>query len=219
MRVLVLLCVLLSQKSLLCGEPQASTDGPRPNEWHGMVLDVTTPAQAVGVFGQPSKDQLERLRVKELARQLTPKHKEKIFRMLEFGSIDSFDHVRLFFQDGRLVLVELDFEKTKRPVPDSLSGIYGIEFAPLITAWQERADPEAYEHHEGKVYPKRYASEYRLAAATDQSYVVADVNNKAIGTVFRDLFDTKFRGLPGKVETLQLISRTLDNKDAGAILK
>lgn len=87
------------------------------------------------------------------------------------------------FQDDRLVLIELDFAKDKRPVPDSLPGIYGIEFAPLVTAWQERANPEAYERHGGRVYPKKYASEYRLAALTDRSYVVANVNNKAIGTI------------------------------------
>lgn len=86
-------------------------------------------------------------------------------------------------------------------------------FSSIVTTREDGAG--CVRTHERRSIPKIRVGMPPSRAVTDQSYVVTNVT-KAMGTVFLDLFDPNFRGFPGKVDTLQLISRILNNRRISA---
>lgn len=85
----------------------AQDDGPRSERWHGLMLDQSTPDDAISALGKPAKDQLAPLHVDPLSSWIT-----KIL-------------------DNKLVSVMLDM-KEGTVSPNGLSGIYGLEFQPVV---------------------------------------------------------------------------------------
>ena len=124
----------------------------------------------------------------------------------------------LTFADGKLVMIELEPEK--EPQASALRSIYGVEFVPRFSGWAVAVSPQDYERHEGKLYPKTYPSVYSAVAVTDKVFVGALIGNTGMGAALRgSLGVPDSSGMPGKVVRLQIISRTLENKDGADALK
>lgn len=193
-------------------------DKPQPNRWRGLVLNQSTPADAIRAFGTPNSDKTDRIRIFNVpSKWITKKQGDKIFRKLKWEKLEAMDSAELSFLDDKLVLIYLD--PKEEPAAVALGNIYGIEFAPLVSGFDEAMSPANYERNQGRVYPKRYPPAYSLIGVAEHSFVGASVNN-GIGSAFKDIGgvnDTK--GMPGKVNRIEIVSRTLENRDGADALK
>lgn len=196
----------------------AQTSDAQPDRWRSLIINQATPDEAIKALGQPEKDSTDRLRIFDVdSKWITEKQKEKAYRKLEFTA-EGMKRATLFFADSKLVMIEL--EPTKEPAASALRSIYGVEFAPRISGLAEAMYPRDFERHEGKLYPKTYPSVYSAVAVTDKVFVGALINNASFGAAMRgSLGVTDTGAMPGKVARIQIISRTLENKDGAEALK
>jgi len=109
--------------------------GQQPDRWRGLILDESTPDDAVKILGASVKDQANQpLRVfGGVNKWLTKRQKEKIFRVVEFrlGENEGVQKAVLYFLEGKLVRLMLDLKKGEVS-PNGLGRIYGIELSPMV---------------------------------------------------------------------------------------
>lgn len=187
--------------------------GAEPDKWRGMVLDVSTPSDAIKKFGEPKSNKQDRIRVWQINKWISKIQKEKEFRILEYKDIEGFDKARLAFLDSKLVLIDLDFKE--KIDPNALQNAYGVDFQPMVSGIDQAMNPDHFEHSQGRVYPKIYPSVYYVVGVSDVSFLCAMVGNASWGSTMRGMFDVPdANGFPGKVELIQIISRkALENRD------
>jgi len=216
-RTLITLCLVLS---ILSVSVYAQSDNAQPDRWRGLILDQSTPDDAIRVLGKPASDRLGPVAVFKIQSWLTKRTKQKIFRTLEFKKPEGIDKAWLFFLDGKLVAINLDMKKGISPA--GLSNIYGIEFQPMVGAADVGFRPRDYERNQGRVYPKTYPTVYSMVAVSEKSFVDAMIANVPSfgGALTRSMGIPDQPGtFPGKVEFVTLVSRTLENRDGVNVLK
>lgn len=198
--------------------------GQKPDQWHGLILDQSTPDDAVTALGKPAKDQMnQQLRIfGGVSHWLTKRQKEKIFRVLEFKLGDAgVQKAFLYFLDDKLVRMMLDL-KSGTVSPNGLSNIYGVSFFPMVGSMDLAMYSRNYEQNQGKIYPKTYPTVYYLVAVSERSFVSVMIGNvpSMFGALGKSMgVPDEPNSFPGKVEYVDLISRTLENKDGAEILK
>ena len=87
------------------------TNAYKSDGWQGLTLDRNTPEDAVRTLGQPASDKIDRLRIHLIDKWITPKHKEKIFRVLTFKNVGDAKQAKLAFLDNKLVRILLDYKE------------------------------------------------------------------------------------------------------------
>jgi hypothetical protein len=194
-------------------------DGPKPDRWRGLVIDESTPDDAIKGLGTPKEDKVDRIRIFDVdSKWISKKQSERIFRKLKFEKPEGFDTAELSFLDNKLVFIDLDFAKEIEAA--SLSRIYGIQFAPQISGLQEGMFPKDYERNEGRVYPKSYPAVYKLVGVTEKVFIGSLVSNSGLGAIMRAGVGARDTGdFPGKSARLQIVSRRLENRDGADVLK
>src|SRR5688500_193418 len=93
---------------------RAQTDTPRPDGWRGLVLNVSTPDDAIRLFGPPAKDKDKTALdpVRPLS-WLSDKYKQKVFRTLTYKKLHGYKQVQLSFHENKLVLVSMRSEERR----------------------------------------------------------------------------------------------------------
>lgn len=183
------------------------SDGPKPDRWRGLVIDEATPEDAIKALGAPDTDKTDRIRVFDMdSKWISKKQEQKIFRKLQFKKLDGFDKAELDFLDGKLAMIELDFDKE---IPAAaLSRIYGIQFTPKVSGFTEAMSPGDFERNQGKVYPKIYPSVYYLVAVTERVFVGSMIANNSFGSLMRQSVGARDTGdFPGKSARIQTLRR------------
>ena len=98
------------------------------NIWHGLMLDVATPEDAIAKLSQPTEDkQNQRLELMTVSRRfrLTSETRDKVYRVLLYKGLDDVKGARLYFRDGKLMLIHVDV----KPIdPVDLDSMYGAQF-------------------------------------------------------------------------------------------
>lgn len=199
------------------------TFAQQPDRWHGLILNESTVGDSVKMLGQATKDENNQsMRVfGGVNRWLTHRQKEKIFRVLEYNlGKEGVQKAVLYFLDDKLVRLNLDL-KSGTVSPNGLGSIYGIKLSPMVGALDIAMSPADYERNQGNIYPKSYPTVYYLAGVSEKSFVSAMVSNSSFGSVFAKSMGIPDQpnSFPGKVEYIDLISRTLENRDGANILK
>jgi len=195
MKLLTFAFVLVAAISIVAQEP---------DRWRGMVLDESTTEDAIKVFGQPKKEQMNRLWPNgPVSSRLSNQHKKKIFKTLEFQfkKDDGVQKAILAYLNDKLVMITLDL-KSGDVSPNGLSNIYGIDFV--------------YQRTEMFGTGGGYPVVYGLLGTSERSFVSSfgSILSKSMGIL------GKAASYPGKVEFIDLISRSaLENKDGSNILK
>lgn len=195
-------------------------DGPKPDRWRGLVLNESTTEDAIRILGQPAKDSMNRISAEPINNWLTKKRKDKIFRTLEFKKPEGVDKALLYFLDGKLIAIMLNVKKGISP--EGLSNIYGIQFQPVVSAFDLAMRPRDFERNQGKIYPKTYPTIYHMVAVSEQSFITATIGNvPGFGRVLAQGagIPDKPGSFPGRVDFITLISRTLENRDGADVLK
>jgi hypothetical protein len=151
---------------------------------------------------------------------LTKKRKERVFRALEYSKPEGIDKAWLFFYEGKLVSILLDVKKGIDP--NGLNHIYGISFEPIFGQADLAMSPRDFERNQGKVYAKTYPTVYSMVGVSEKTFAVVMVTNVPSigGALARSMgVPDSSATLPGRVEFIQLVSRTLENKDGTDVLK
>lgn len=196
----------------------------QPDRWRELILDKTTPDEAFKVLGKADKDETgQQLRLfGNISKWVTKKQKEKIFRKIEFklGKDEGVQKAVLYFLDEKLVRIMLDL-KAGEVSPNALGRIYGVELAPMVGAMDIAMSPRDFERNQGKVYPKSFPTVYYLVGVSEKSFVSGMVGNASFGSILGKSMGVPDQpgNFPGKVEYIDLISRTLENRDGADILK
>jgi hypothetical protein len=199
--------------------PGKTQDAAKPNQWRGLALDEASAEQAIQILGKPAADKQDGVAVRPIQRWFRPDLGKKIFRCLSFKEIEGFNHVDLYFLEGKLAVVQLQVKADLRPA--ALGNIYGLEFQPMMSGFEESMG--VVERHQGKAYPRSFPDFYNVVAVAPGVVVNAYVSNNGFGAILSKRLgsgiDTAGGGFPGRVATIQLMSRRLENRAGSDLLK
>lgn len=172
------------------------SDNPQPDRWRDLVLDQSTPLDALKVLGKPSR------RVESVATASGERLLE-----LEWKPTESFALVQMQFTDGKLSSITLT-KPTKPIAAYTVPKIYELSFDVKIGQTVRLADASNSDLHQEKVYPKSYPPRYTLVALTDRSLVQCEVLNDGASQgapdAAREADDPPF---PGNVNVIRLTTR------------
>lgn len=210
---------LLTMLILGLGGSNLAQDMAKPNQWRGLMLDEASEEQAIQTLGKPAADKEDGIAVRPIQRWFRPDLGKKIFRRLSFKEVEGFRNVDLYFLDGKLAVIQSQVRADVRPT--ALKNIYGVEFQPIMSGFEESMG--VVERNQGKAYPKSFPIQYNLVAVAPRVVVNADVLNGGFGAALQKSLgsgiDTAGGGFPGKVATIQLISRRLEDQTGENLLK
>ena len=209
---------------LACAAPLlAVSDDPRPDGWAGMTIDVSTPDDALRLFGAPAKDK-DKVPL-ELPRPLSwvsDKYKEKIFRTLTYKKLRDYKQVQFSFLEGKLVAIVFaapDAELEDKWIdPDDLEALFGVVFKPNQRKREKLAAPAVFQAEAPAELKKgEYDYWYDMIAVSEKSFLVAVTDNYIYQSGIFDSPDVKRRKkinsrgarYPGYVSEIEIISRTL----------
>lgn len=202
------------------------------NGWGGLLLDVSTTADAERLLGRPdNQKENAKLTVRRIDRWLAGKQKQKLFKVLAYKHLKGYKSVQLSFLEGKLVMIHLEMPDPDESEPDwidpdELSGLFDIPFKPLSLT--EKLPTLREVQTSVPTEFKKYDWYYQMVAVSDKSIVYAHIDNdKTVGGRFglfgpdptaesrerakkrnRKEMDAEGK-YPGYVIFVQLISRSL----------
>ena len=187
-----------------------------------MVINEAKPDDAISKLGKPDEDKVDRLRIFDIDNKLiTPEIKKNQYRHLTWKKLDGFKQVRMAFKDERLLYVYLWLDKEKQFAASTLAGLYGVEFQPKTTTIGEIfSGPIGGSPLSGKKHTP-YPDVYSLIGRVETNWVSATIFNGGFKHVMLGDGDTSKEtgAFPGKVGAVQIVSRTLENRTGGDVLK
>ena len=210
---------------LFCAAPLfAVIDEPRPDGWAGMVLNVSSPDDAIRLFGKPDKDK-DKIPL-DLPRPLTwlsDRFKEKVFRTITYKKLRDYKQVQFSFLDGKLVSITMEASNAELEEnwidPDDLEQLFGVAFKPHKRKYNSKLPSPSEFQANGPTELKKddYAYWYDMIAVSEKSFVVAIADNYQYRSGLFDSPDVKRRKkinargtrYPGYVSNIEIISRTL----------
>lgn len=168
----------------------------KSDRWQGMILDESTPEDAIKAFGTPSRDSLMRLPVSGTYLQLlTPRIKEDAFRTLAYSKDGKSYDVVLSFLDDKLVSILLPPKDISAP---DLFASYGLDFRARIDGADQAFGP------------KDSPVVYYVYATAPRAFVIAVVANR--DTDRSSNVAKAQNDYPGKIMNIQLVSRKLEDR-------
>lgn len=217
--ILIILLTLLFAISA-----SAADDQPRSDGWAGMALDVSTPEDAVRLFGTPAKDKDKvALDLPRPLSWLSDKYKQKVFRTLTYKKLRDYKQVQFAFLDAKLVAILMEApnaEIEKNWIdPDDLEGLFAVVFKPHKRQHKRQLPtPSEFQSNAPTELEKGdYDYWYDMIAVSEKSFIVAIADNYQYISGLFDSPDAKrrkkinARGLryPGFVSDIEILSRTL----------
>lgn len=213
--------------------------GAQPDGWRGLVVDVSTPEDAIRILGQPASDKgNQSLRLLMVDRWLGGgRYNQKIFRQLTFKKPAGFNEARLSFLENRLVMIELEAQTGDPPNwldPDNLATIFNTKFTAQEWHIGKKLPPlTEFEQNAGTDPPKKFAEIYDMIAVSQRSFILARVDNiqaqpnglftRCSGCAKEKNQKKKARDaggtFPGQVSVIEIVSRKLGNGEESGMQK
>lgn len=189
----------------------------KPNEWKGLVLDQSTPDKAIEILGKPKTDKADDLLIIQ-PKWVSKDTRKKNWRVLHYESVEGFGDVKLGFNsDSKLVLIHLEPKKLQAQAFASAYEDIQFRFA------DEVLSPADFKSPPNDEKTKSLGVYYVLIGLNTDAFVfggVANVYGNVASTMFGGAAARKSgRSIAGDVKTIQLVSRTLENKDGVDLLK
>ena len=202
----------------------AVSDEARPDGWAGMVLDDSSPDDAIRLLGTPSKDKSKvQLDLPRPLSWLSDRYKEKTFRTLTYKRLHDYKQVQFSFLDGKLVSITMEAPNAEIEEnwidPDDLEQLFGVVFKPHKRKHNSKLpSPSEFQANAPTELKKdEYDYWYDMIAVSEKSFVVAIADNYQYRSGLFDSPDVKRRKkinsrgnkYPGYVSGIEIISRSL----------
>jgi len=183
------------------------TNAYKPDGWQGLTLDQSTPEDAIRTLGRPISDKIDRLRIHIVDKWITPKHEQKIFRILTFKNVGDAKQAKVAFLDNKLVRILIDYKEKQFPAED-LKEVFGLDFVLIEGAIPSSSTPSMYEGQKESCVREVYPAAYFTLGVTPRSLIFAFVGRGGIKGAFEQANNLKTKK-PGSLLHLDVISRTL----------
>ncbi len=195
----------------------AQTDGPRPDRWRGLILGETTQEQAISALGQPQDSKPRKIRIQKIGDWLSKDIKQELPH-LRWEEVAGMKSVDAYFLNGKLVALDLMLKAEVRAA--ALESIYGVEFNHLISnAGRTMAGPGAYQRDRGETFSNKEEVAYHIGAKSERSFIVAWCEVGFGEGLKRAYGAGTDSARAGKVRSLQIYSRAVENRDGSEVLK
>lgn len=197
--------LIFSLLYLLSGSRRSVNQNRSPtlNEWNGLKIGQSSPAEAIHLLGHPRRNSRQKLRIVRIGKWITSEQRQRVWRALEYRDVRAdrrrYKKVYLYFRTQRMVMVQLEARGKNRPLARTMPCLLDLCFTVLPF---ESAGPR---EGSGMGNDKRLPR-YALVAATPRMFVSAEVKV----SIFAE-GDGERVELPGYVKKLQFISRSLEN--------
>jgi hypothetical protein len=192
-------------------------DAQQTNQWRGMVLDQTTPEQALEAFGKPKADKIiTNFRPYKYDEWFD--YKKQSFRMIQFDKPEGFKDVKLFFKDGLLSAIELNPIKLEASL---VSKSYGVPFEPIFD-WASNSNPDRFATDTRVNRTIQFPTVYEMMHKGESSYIFVLVSNVSLKSTLGTLLvgpNDDVNSVPGKAARIQIISRALETTKGNDLLK
>lgn len=97
--------------------------GQEPDQWRGLILDESTPEQAIAKLGKPSEPGMMIKAVLKGA-----KKRGLNVQAFNWDNAEGFRDVNLYFLDGALAVIQLDRPKTAIPTASFVDAYQNLKF-------------------------------------------------------------------------------------------
>ena len=185
----------------------------KPNQWKSLVLNQSTPEEAIKVLGQPAKTHTTSLIGGEkIGIWLLANRKDKTFQTFEFKNISGMRLVRLQYLEGKLVAIDFWFEDKQAPKPGDIAASYNLQFYPILQMFSNMSpetfvDTQKKRIEQGIITPVQFTTVYALLGVSEESFIICQAAQGAWTSTGSSV------SFPGKAIGLTLISRTLEKKN------
>lgn len=219
-RIFFTISTLMFCVTSLCAQAnQTRSDG-----WRGLILNVSTPDDAIRLFGAPAKDKDKiALDLPRPLSWLSDKYKERVFRTISYKKLDNYKQVRFSFLEGKLISITMeapDAELEENWIdPDDLEQLFAVNFKPHKRKYNSKlpAPSDFQANAPAELKKDEYAYWYDMIAVTDTSFIVAIADNYRYQSGLFESPDVKRRKkinargakYPGYVSDIEIISRRL----------
>ena len=194
--------------------------GQQHDRWNGLVIDETTPEQAIALLGKPTADRKSEFGTLYFDRSLTNDIRKPIYRMLEFGEVGVSTYMMLTFSAGKLVSINAyPKDAPASALVSKLGTGWRLPGKDLTTDFEEWDQPRSSEPRKAATDNLKdvWSMGYGLIAKTSKVFALVSV---LPGT--QDMNQTSISESGpfwGNVMNLTIVSRTLERKpgepDAG----
>lgn len=207
----------LFRNLLLVGWSVASA--AEPNQWKGLVVDVSTPTDATRILGSPKVDRAGQL--EEIAKEkvfdrfailtIVKARKTDSVRVLRYESIEGFKTVCLGFKEDRLWLIQLTPASGNVIRTAELRGLYpAATFRPVFQDQDYWRQVYVVEQATGEIRPKQFPVTYDLVGVSKGSALVANIENvPSFARAWVQGMGGADPNLPGKVFRLNFLSYSM----------
>ena len=185
--------------------------GQQADRWKGLVIDETTPEQAIALLGKPASDEKSEVYVLWFQRLLTNDTNQTTFRRMGFGSEKDFPDLTLTFSSGRLVVIEANLKDTPA---SSLTSTFATKWRLPIkdpaTEFEDWDQPRPTENPRVGTDPEKGEMGYTLLAKTSKVFTLVGVLPSV-----DDMTKTEVSEAGpywGNVLSITIVSRTLEKK-------
>jgi hypothetical protein len=186
------------------------TSAFKPDGWHGLALDKSTPEDAIHALGQPLSDTSDRLRIRIIDKWVIPKHKQKIFRVMTYKDQGEAKKAELAFLENKLVRIYIELEDKRFPAAE-LKETFGTDFVLLKRRIRSDSTPSMPDEQKKSTATESYPAAYCMISVTPQSLISAIAAMRGIKGTLSFAYGIKSKD-PGSLYSLDMISRTLAKK-------
>lgn len=186
--------VIIAMFLLLPTYASIQQNGANPDGFSQLILNQTSPEDAIRFLGKIESDTTDRLDVSQLGKWLDAKSKEKIFRKLRFKNVGTMLSIVLSFLENKLVMIELELHNELKP--ENLKALFGSDFAHIGGPSPLPDKPGEYPR---PFFPTGYPRTYYRVGISPRTFLLATCTS----SVQED---------PGRVEKIRQISRVLERK-------
>lgn len=213
---LTLLCLILMNLGEVYGQDSSiptQKEGNKAAQWKGLVIDQSTPEDAIRILGKPDQETNTRIAGTFFmgAWISTGRKEEKVYTLI-YKNIKDFKRVTLQFESNKLVAIDLWFGNTLKLTPAQIAANYEIELFPVLAIVANLSPDQFIQQHkqrieQGIITPVNYPIAYNLLGLTSQTFIICGAGTGVLNDPRGSTIS-----FPGTASGVTLLSRTLEKK-------
>ncbi len=181
------------------------TAGQTAESWNTLVLDETTPLQAIAMYGEPRLDRPSTLHVYDIQPLLSASTAKRDFQALEWEKVKGYKDVMLTFSaDDKLLMI---FATPENEGTKSLENICGGNWKPAGKDMVKDFRAEMAENPKPVPLTPITKKWYQVFTITPRAFCTADILNEIPNSPLPAM-----TAYPGRVGIITIVSRAVESK-------